>query len=231
MIYIYALIDPRTRGIRYVGQSTDPERRYAEHLQRAEGTPKGVWIRELRALNLEPDLIVLGDAEDQQQANYLEIWWMLVGWRQGWKLTNGTNPSEWRVAEDFKLLFADELVQASAEGIKGFVLTAKRQMLHWTIFAFTTPFVLAGVLYMGVKALESTGPQEAFIALCLMAFWFLILPILYFFGQVRVLSESYLDAYDTLVSRVAYIGLAVASIWFGLLCTTQLLVKWGLVTI
>jgi len=112
--YIYALIDPRTRQIRYVGQSSDPERRYQQHINAAEDTPKGVWIQELRAMDQLPDFILIDECEDAE-AFYLENWWILIGKRQGWPLTNGTNPGEWRAQEDFKQIFDAHLKAMEAE--------------------------------------------------------------------------------------------------------------------
>lgn len=111
---IYALIDPRTRQIRYVGQSSDPERRYQQHINAAEDTPKGVWIQELRAMDQLPDFILIDECEDAE-AFYLENWWILIGKRQGWPLTNGTNPGEWRAQEDFKQIFDAHLKAMEAE--------------------------------------------------------------------------------------------------------------------
>ena len=39
-VYIYLLVDPRSRHVRYVGQSTDPRRRYKEHITDEADTPK-----------------------------------------------------------------------------------------------------------------------------------------------------------------------------------------------
>lgn len=115
MRYIYALVDPRDNTVRYVGQTDDMKRRYSEHTNRIESTTKGAWIQELRALNLKPSLVQLDTCDDQAQANYLESWWIILGRRQGWGLVNGTNPGEWRAADDFRALFADELMRMYQE--------------------------------------------------------------------------------------------------------------------
>ena len=114
MKYIYALIDPRTRQIRYVGQSSDPERRYQQHINTVEDAPKGAWIQELRVMDQLPDFILIDECEDTE-AFYLENWWILIGKRQGWPLTNGTNPGEWRAQEDFKQIFDAHLKAMEAE--------------------------------------------------------------------------------------------------------------------
>jgi hypothetical protein len=59
---IYALADPRTDRIMYVGQSIDIEKRFRTHLDtdRYEpNVPKRRWLRELAKLDLKPRLVVL----------------------------------------------------------------------------------------------------------------------------------------------------------------------------
>ncbi len=114
MKYIYGLVDPRNRQICYVGQSNDPERRFHQHISTIEETPKGVWIQELRTINALPEFILIDECEDGE-AYYLENWWILVGRRQGWPLTNGTNPGEWRAQDDFKQLFDEHLKAMEAQ--------------------------------------------------------------------------------------------------------------------
>lgn len=58
-IYIYALVDPITWYIRYIGQSNRPIRRYDEHLDDNDDTPKVEWIKGLRRKGLKPILVIL----------------------------------------------------------------------------------------------------------------------------------------------------------------------------
>lgn len=108
-ISIYGLVDPRNNTIRYIGQAIDYNRRFSQHLSDSADTPKVKWISELKDSGLKPSIIILGEC-DESESHYLENWWILLGRRQGWMLTNGTNPGAWRVKDDFKTLFADELV-------------------------------------------------------------------------------------------------------------------------
>lgn len=64
--YIYALLDPRSGDVRYVGQTTrDPFLRFQEHLDGGIGcdpsyaTRKERWIGQLWRLGLLPALVVL----------------------------------------------------------------------------------------------------------------------------------------------------------------------------
>lgn len=60
-IFIYGLVDPRTRTVRYVGGSYDPERRFRDHRYDTKGKPnrKKRWFLELLRLQLLPDVVLL----------------------------------------------------------------------------------------------------------------------------------------------------------------------------
>jgi len=68
MITIYALTDPRTAVVRYVGQSRDPARRLVQHIRTHSGgswrNPWVRWLGDLRALRLRPILLVLETCDD-----------------------------------------------------------------------------------------------------------------------------------------------------------------------
>lgn len=59
MTYIYALCEPGTRRVRYIGMSKDPARRLRQHISRANkglASPLGEWVRSLSG---KPNLVVL----------------------------------------------------------------------------------------------------------------------------------------------------------------------------
>lgn len=64
---IYALLDPRTESIYYVGQTTDLENRFYAHLAAKGGsrkpTPVERYNKELRKAGVRPELIVLDTIE------------------------------------------------------------------------------------------------------------------------------------------------------------------------
>ena len=88
MKYIYALIDPRTRQIRYVGQTDDLSKRLQQHIMDKSNTPKTEWIKGLLAANLRPDIIQLAQIEDEDNAHMIEYRWVYFGRKNGWELTN-----------------------------------------------------------------------------------------------------------------------------------------------
>ncbi len=66
MIEIYALCDPTTKEIRYIGKATNSVKRLKSHIRdsRRRNTPVYCWIRSLMKTNNLPELIVLEVVED-----------------------------------------------------------------------------------------------------------------------------------------------------------------------
>jgi hypothetical protein len=58
---IYALCDPSTGAIRYVGKANNSRKRFAQHLRdcRRRNSPVHVWLRKLAASGLTPSLRIL----------------------------------------------------------------------------------------------------------------------------------------------------------------------------
>jgi hypothetical protein len=81
MVYIYALIDPRTGTVGYVGASLDPITRFAAHCAEPGGhTPsrkhrRHQWLFDLRAAGVTPTLAVL-DAVSPELAEATERAWI-----------------------------------------------------------------------------------------------------------------------------------------------------------
>lgn len=90
MKYIYGLVDPRTRGVRYIGQTDDLARRLQQHLQEKENTAKGEWIRALRDQSLAPTIIQLDAVNGEESPHHVEYRWIYFGRKSGWELTNTT---------------------------------------------------------------------------------------------------------------------------------------------
>jgi len=88
---VYALADPRTLDICYIGISVDPEWRLAGHLyksKRGQRTPKNDWMRELLSENLIPKVIVLEQGLWRERALKAERRWIVKGLEEGWPLLN-----------------------------------------------------------------------------------------------------------------------------------------------
>lgn len=93
--WIYALCDPETGEVRYVGRTDDIKRRLAIHLSAARSsgprTHCANWIRSLLLQGKEPDVDVLDyvpvDQAHHMEREYIALWRYLIGDR----LTNLTD--------------------------------------------------------------------------------------------------------------------------------------------
>lgn len=70
MTTVYGLVDPRSGAVRYVGRTTDVQRRFRAHMsdETVSANPtvstKRAWINELSAAGLVPELRILEKCED-----------------------------------------------------------------------------------------------------------------------------------------------------------------------
>ncbi len=90
MLYIYGLIDPRTKLIRYVGLATNIHRPL-QHLRDEARTHKTNWIKDLLGFGLSYDVCVLETCTTVEDLRIAEIWWIAYGRACGWPLTNATD--------------------------------------------------------------------------------------------------------------------------------------------
>lgn len=76
--YIYALKDPDTGDVRYIGKSIRPSRRYLEHLSLApvENTPKAKWVAGLVAAGKRPVMEIIARSADWEvdEQKYIEAY-------------------------------------------------------------------------------------------------------------------------------------------------------------
>lgn len=87
-VEIYALIDPRTGDIRYIGKANNSEKRLKSHLRdsRRRKTPVYCWIQSLSKEGLMPKLIVLEFCDsDNWQATEKRI---IAEYRKRYRLLN-----------------------------------------------------------------------------------------------------------------------------------------------
>lgn len=90
MYTIYALVDPRTSEIRYIGQTQNhPSVRLQGHLKKDDGNKrKWEWLMELRLLGMIPVAVVLDYADTLQNSLAREQYWIRKGKESGWPLLN-----------------------------------------------------------------------------------------------------------------------------------------------
>ena len=86
---IYALCEPGTETVRYVGQSSCPERRFKAHCRgdkSARQTRRHNWLSSLADQGKVPEMFVLDWSDDWDRA---ERFWVSVFRQAGYSLVNG----------------------------------------------------------------------------------------------------------------------------------------------
>ena len=80
MNYIYALKDPISGVIRYIGNTKNPKGRYRQHLKDAEKRSKTLkqnWIRSLSEKNMQPTMDIIEKIENDEEARNREEFYVL----------------------------------------------------------------------------------------------------------------------------------------------------------
>lgn len=90
-IFIYALVDPFTSLIRYVGKSIRPHERLSNHCNEKGRSWRHHWLRQLRDQGAKPLLRILQEIPDGEEWQSIEQWWISHGRAEGWPLTNCTD--------------------------------------------------------------------------------------------------------------------------------------------
>lgn len=88
--FIYALCDPVSLEVRYVGKADDPYKRYCKHLIDRGNTHKAHWIQALLRRGLLPIRQILEECDEliwkERETNWIEFYKKI-----GAPLTNGTD--------------------------------------------------------------------------------------------------------------------------------------------
>lgn len=89
-IFIYALIDPETKDIRYVGKSIRPRARLTNHLNEKSRCYRTHWLQSLRRRGLRPILRLLDILPLSGNWQAVERDWIARA-REAWSLVNSTD--------------------------------------------------------------------------------------------------------------------------------------------
>ncbi len=91
---IYALTDPDSGDIRYVGRTrSNPWKRYAEHIVNMHGSsPKVEWVRSLHRQRKVPGLKILEENIPSNEDTNRERWWVDYCHAQGHAVVNYVAP-------------------------------------------------------------------------------------------------------------------------------------------
>ena len=100
--FIYALLDPETLSIRYIGKSSNPAGRLRQHIRDAfkERNYKANWIRSLLGIGMQPTLQIVDEVNVSEwqaaEAAYIEFYRS-----EGCAITNGSPGGEgWGSGKD-----------------------------------------------------------------------------------------------------------------------------------
>ncbi|GAC1468915.1 MAG: hypothetical protein PVS3B3_24870 [Ktedonobacteraceae bacterium] len=100
MSSVYALGDPRTNEIRYIGIAKDVFKRYAAHLNRPHTNDvKNAWMEDVKMAGIVPTLTVLETNLDEAAIYKREAYWIQHYLKLGAPLTNIIVPKEKHKAE------------------------------------------------------------------------------------------------------------------------------------
>lgn len=91
IVYIYALAEPGTDIIRYIGKTVDLKNRLTRHLSETSKTYKNNWIKSLNGI--KPEVIILDECDEDNWID-CEKYWISQCKTWGFKLTNLTEGGE-----------------------------------------------------------------------------------------------------------------------------------------
>lgn len=86
---IYALIDPRSNDIKYIGVTSDPRQRLKSHLSEVGNIRKRRWIRELANEGLKPSMKIIEVVQSTEIQR--EVYWIKVLREHGCDLFNAAH--------------------------------------------------------------------------------------------------------------------------------------------
>lgn len=87
---VYALTDPGSGDVRYVGWTTQPGRRFVAHKQGRGKNHRAAWIRKLKRAGQLPKMVLLCVFNSQEEAKRVEVELIARLSKTGLRLTNKT---------------------------------------------------------------------------------------------------------------------------------------------
>lgn len=89
-VFIYTLLDPITKEVRYVGKTLNPSQRFRKHLIRKENNHKHSWVKSLIDKGIKPEMVIIErlTVETDREWQLVERWWIQRLKDAGCRLTN-----------------------------------------------------------------------------------------------------------------------------------------------
>lgn len=86
--YIYALLDPSSLRVRYIGQTNNPIDRLLSHCKGIDSKRVNIWIKGLCAKGESPVMVILQKTTSRESAVLAEFDWMVLHRDKGADLLN-----------------------------------------------------------------------------------------------------------------------------------------------
>ncbi|SRR6266699_880951 len=101
MLSVYALSDPRTGEVKYIGLTNNVKRRYTDHISGKDKSNKAKqsWIDDLKTHNLLPTLTILEENLEKPAGFQRERSWLQTYLEQGADLTNMRDARLWPIEQ------------------------------------------------------------------------------------------------------------------------------------
>lgn len=90
-IFIYALTDPDTGEIRYIGKSINPWRRANYHMQEKSHCHRVYWLQSLRRQGKKPGVVIIEEIRGAWPWQESERFWIRYALAHGVRLVNNTS--------------------------------------------------------------------------------------------------------------------------------------------
>ena len=91
MVFIYALIDPFTFKVRYIGKTINLKQRFRTQMNERSNTHRCNWIISLASKGKKPTQVVLQELKPDEDWQAAEMKWIAIAKKYGWDLVNGTD--------------------------------------------------------------------------------------------------------------------------------------------
>lgn len=120
--FVYALVDPFSNEVRYVGKADSPEKRFRDHLIDTHNKVKYAWIEQIHAQGASPKMLILEKVKECL-ALERELWWIQHYEKLGCQLTNYTS--------QYRLRKKEEVLWIQTQFLVGAIVRSREKPGQW----------------------------------------------------------------------------------------------------